>query len=84
VVAAAGAFALAGLNMVGLESQAGNTVAEAFYNAMGIFSFGMAGLVLAAGIAVDRLIRLTTPPTPSRSTPPELAGWGTGTPPTQG
>lgn len=44
---AAGLFANAGAEMINLESQAGNTVAEAFYNAMGVFAFGMAALSVA-------------------------------------
>ncbi len=50
------AFLLAGLNMVALRSQSGNTVAELFDQAMGIFCFGMAGLVLLVGLALDRLL----------------------------
>jgi uncharacterized membrane protein YccC len=69
---AAGAFALAGYTMVSLRSESGNTVAEAFDQAMGIFSFGMAGLVLLGGLAVDRLIAINTKPATGD---PGLAGW---------
>ena len=41
---AAALFAFAGVQMTSLESEAGNTVAELFDNAMGWFSFGMAAL----------------------------------------
>lgn len=54
-------FAYAGLTMVNLQSQAGNTVAEAFYQAMGYFSFGMAALTLVGTVALDRLYALATP-----------------------
>lgn len=50
---AAIAFAAAGAQMTGLESAAGNTVAEAFDNAMGIFSYGMAALSIAVGLPVQ-------------------------------
>lgn len=75
-IAAAGAFVVAGLQMVSLRSEAGNTIAELFDNAVGIFSFGMAGLTLLAGIAVDRLMTMAKPTdaTPARLVPP--AGWG--------
>jgi hypothetical protein len=33
--------------MTSLESEAGNTVAELFDNAMGVFSYGMAALSIA-------------------------------------
>jgi hypothetical protein len=55
-VVAALAFALAGLQMVTLRSEAGNTIAELFDQGMGVACFGMAGLTLLAGIAVDRLM----------------------------
>ena len=57
-VVAAVVFVVAGAAMVGLRSQAGNTVAEAFYQAMGVFSFGMAGMALLAILILDRLILL--------------------------
>lgn len=41
---AAGLFVVAGFQMLTLHSQGGNTVAEAFDNYVGIFSFGMAAL----------------------------------------
>jgi NADH pyrophosphatase NudC (nudix superfamily) len=43
-------FVLAGSQMTSLKSEAGNSVAEAFDNAMGVFSYGMAALALALGI----------------------------------
>ena len=46
-IAAAIAFVVAGAEMTSLESEAGNTVAEAFDNAMGVFSYGMAALSIA-------------------------------------
>lgn len=51
------AFGLAGLEMVSLRSVAGNTVEEAFFQAMGIFSFGMAALVVIGAVVADRLLR---------------------------
>jgi hypothetical protein len=57
-ILAAVAFAAAGRAMISLQSQAGNTVAEAFYQAMGLFSFGMAGLALLGGLVVARLASL--------------------------
>lgn len=58
---AALAFAVAGFQMVSLHSAAGNTIAELFDQATGIFAFGMAGLAILAailaGIAVDRLVK---------------------------
>lgn len=44
---AAGLFGWAGLQMTSLHSQSGNSVAEAFDNAMGWFSFGMGALSAA-------------------------------------
>jgi hypothetical protein len=43
-------FVIAGLQMVGLQSISGDTVAEAFYNDMGWFSFGMAALAAVFGV----------------------------------
>lgn len=43
----------AGVRMVSLESQAGNTVAEAFYNRMGLLGIGLALLLLAIFIALE-------------------------------
>lgn len=50
IILTAVAFAFAGLEMISLRSQSGTSVAEAFDNAMGIFSFGMAGLTLIVGL----------------------------------
>lgn len=47
---AAALFAFAGYQMIVLESEAGNTVAEAFYNAVGWLSLGLAVLSVAVGI----------------------------------
>src|SRR6476620_1449472 len=43
-------FLIAGWQMVSLQSEAGNTVAEAFDHAVGWFSFGMAALSVAIAI----------------------------------
>ncbi len=43
--------------MLGLHSVAGNTVAELFYNAMGIFSFGMAGLTILLALTLANIIK---------------------------
>lgn len=45
-------FLLAGVQMLGLESEAGNTVAEAFYNAVGLLSIAF-GLTVAAYFTRD-------------------------------
>lgn len=37
---------IAGIQMLGIRSIAGDTVAEAFYNAFGILAFGLAGIAL--------------------------------------
>ena len=47
----AGVFGIAGFRMLALESQAGNTVAEAFYQGMGIVSLAMGGLTLLVAFA---------------------------------
>lgn len=47
---AAAVFAFAGYLMVNLQSQSGNTVAEAFDHAVGVFSFGMAVLSIAVAV----------------------------------
>lgn len=44
---------VAGLQMVSLESQAGNTVAEAFYNQMGWAGIGLALLLLAVFLVTE-------------------------------
>ena len=49
-IVAAILFALAGYLMVTIESEAGNTVAEAFYNAVGVLSFGLAALSVAVAL----------------------------------
>jgi hypothetical protein len=58
-VVAAILFIYAGTELRGLESVAGNTVAEAFYQKMGFFAYGMAALSLAVGLPLpgraDRL-----------------------------
>lgn len=51
---AAGLFAVAGFQMLTLHSQGGNTVAEAFDNYVGIFSFGMAALSIVIATPVER------------------------------
>jgi len=40
---------VAGVQMLGIRSIAGDTVAEAFYNAFGILAFGLAGIALMIG-----------------------------------
>jgi hypothetical protein len=39
-------FVVAGIQMLGIRSVAGDTINEAFYNAVGVLSFGLAGLAL--------------------------------------
>lgn len=51
-ILAAIVFAYAGLQMVALRSQGGNSVAELFDNAVGIFSFGVA--LIAFGWSLPR------------------------------
>jgi hypothetical protein len=46
-------FVFAGLQMISLHSQGGNSVAEFFYQAMGLFSFGMAFLTAGAAIPAN-------------------------------
>lgn len=47
---AAGLFAYAGVQMVGLRSVGGESVAEYFYQAVGWMSFGLAALSIAVGL----------------------------------
>ena len=44
-----GIFVFAGLTMLSIRSVSGDSVAEAFYQAFGIFTFGLAGLSLLVG-----------------------------------
>ena len=60
LIAAAG-FLVAGLNMLGLRSVAGNTVNEAFDQAMGVFSLGMSAFVVFGILAVNHLSSLLQP-----------------------
>ncbi len=53
----AGAFAVAGAEMLSIHSIAGNTIAELFYEAMGVFSIAMAGLTLLIALILDRTLR---------------------------
>lgn len=46
-VIAAALFGLAGLQMTSIQSQAGNTINEAFYQGVGVLSYGLAVLSLA-------------------------------------
>jgi len=48
----AGVFVVAGRHMLALESVSGNSVAEEFYNAMGLFAYGMAALSVVIGLPV--------------------------------
>ena len=43
----------AGVQMLALQSQAGNTVAEAFYNQMGWLGIGLAVLLLAIFVSLE-------------------------------
>lgn len=45
----AAVFAFAGLTMLSIRSISGDSVAEAFYQAFGIFSFGLSGVALLIG-----------------------------------
>jgi hypothetical protein len=49
----AGAFAVAGAEMLSIHSIAGNTIAELFYEAMGVFSIAMAGLTVLIALTLD-------------------------------
>ncbi len=49
-IVAALIFAFAGIQLIGIHSIAGDTIAEAFYNAVGMMSFGFAALSLAIGV----------------------------------
>ena len=39
-------FVVAGIQMLGIRSVAGDTINEAFYNAVGVLALGLAGLAL--------------------------------------
>jgi hypothetical protein len=56
---AAALFVVAGLKMTSLRSESGNTIAELFDQAMGLFSYGMAALTVLGGIAADRLFAIS-------------------------
>lgn len=45
--------AVAGLKLISLESQAGNTIAEAFYNQMGWLGIGIGVLMLAVFLVAE-------------------------------
>ncbi|CAN5612309.1 hypothetical protein BH23CHL8_BH23CHL8_18940 [soil metagenome] len=47
---AAALLAFAGMQLVGLQSVAGNTVAEMFYHGVGWLAFGLAALAVAVGL----------------------------------
>jgi hypothetical protein len=50
---------IAGMDMLSLESRTGNTVAEAYYNTMGVFVIGMGflstGILIGLGMIIDIL-----------------------------
>jgi hypothetical protein len=48
-IIAALAFGLAGLQLISIQSLAGDTIAEAFYNGVGIMCFGLAALSIVIG-----------------------------------
>jgi hypothetical protein len=58
---AAAVFAFAGYEMVNLHSTAGNTVAEAWDNYFGIFSFAMAFLSIAVALPTPSTPRVVAP-----------------------
>ncbi len=66
-IVAAGIFVVAGNELRGLESVSGNSVAEAFYNKMGIFSYGMAGLSLLIGLPGAGTVMVESDPAPLES-----------------
>ena len=68
-------FAVAGTQMISLHSEAGNTVAELFDHAMGLFSLGMAALVLLGGLAVDQLIAMRPKSPKPVASDPGLPPW---------
>jgi hypothetical protein len=69
-VVAAALFAVAGVQMLSLHSQAGNTVAEAFYNAVGLLSLGLAALSVA--VAMPQTTATAGPPRVESSLPQSL------------
>lgn len=71
-------FAIAGFQMIGLRSVAGDTVAEAFYNSFGVFSLGMSALSVAVGAAMPRR-EDGAPPSTSPQRGSEQPPWSSGT-----
>ena len=55
-VLAAAAAAYAGLQMTMLRSVAGNTVAEAYYNAVGLLTLGVSAFIFAVTFGVAYLV----------------------------
>jgi len=49
-LASAAIFIWAGITMLSIRSISGDSIAEAFYQAFGLFSFGFVGLSLIAGL----------------------------------
>lgn len=47
-------FVVAGFKMTGIESISGDSINEAFYQAFGVFSFGLAFVTLAYGLQDKR------------------------------
>ena len=47
------AFAFAGFQMLSLKSVAGDSVAEFFYHAMGLFSLAMAGMAILVAMMLN-------------------------------
>lgn len=45
----AGLFVFAGISMLSIRSISGDSVAEAFYQTFGVFSFGLGGIALLMG-----------------------------------
>jgi hypothetical protein len=75
---AAAIFAYAGSEMMGLRSVSGDSLAEAFYQTMGLFSFGMTALCVTLAVPRSTPASLipasaslpATPPTPTDETRP--------------
>lgn len=72
-VGAAAVFAYAGVQMSELRSVGGDSVAEYFYQAMGLFSYGMAGLCLILAVPRGSGPSATSVPAPVPS-PSPVAG----------
>lgn len=75
ILATAGAvvFVMAGSKMRSIESISGDSIAEAFYEAMGLFAYGMAVLCLLVGLP-GRLLADPEPSAPDAGAEPAASG----------